>query len=232
MAVCTTHCHSLFWYSRGTKWSLNTNSRLTYFSPWSAINYNIALLVWFGNALKGPIHCCCNSVKFSGVFICLCREQIFRQSTELVCRAYGEVYAALTSPANAYKDPENLLPRSPEQVQTLLCWAAPGESQRGTPCRLFKESCNLYSVITKMYIKLVVEVGFFLGNVGCGSLTSERDMSVYRASCVPGERNVYMMHLCSALQAFFSLSVLTSCTFMASIIVRNKFFLLKILKMI
>ncbi|XP_022044800.1 conserved oligomeric Golgi complex subunit 6 [Acanthochromis polyacanthus] len=48
------------------------------------------------------------------------KEQIFRQSTELVCRAYGEVYTALTSPANTYKDPENLLPRSPQQVQTLL----------------------------------------------------------------------------------------------------------------
>ncbi|MEQ2167269.1 hypothetical protein GOODEAATRI_002403 [Goodea atripinnis] len=48
------------------------------------------------------------------------REQIFRQSTDLVCRAYGEVYSALTSPANAYKEPENLVPRSPQQVQTLL----------------------------------------------------------------------------------------------------------------
>ncbi|KAM8903272.1 conserved oligomeric Golgi complex subunit 6 [Spinachia spinachia] len=48
------------------------------------------------------------------------KEQIFRQSTNLVCRAYGEVYAALSSPANSYKDPENLLPRSPQQVQTLL----------------------------------------------------------------------------------------------------------------
>ncbi|XP_005736030.1 conserved oligomeric Golgi complex subunit 6 isoform X1 [Pundamilia nyererei] len=48
------------------------------------------------------------------------KEQIFRQSTELVCRAYGEVYTALTSPANAYNDPENLVPRSPQQVQTLL----------------------------------------------------------------------------------------------------------------
>uniref|UniRef100_A0A4W6C7S6 Conserved oligomeric Golgi complex subunit 6 n=1 Tax=Lates calcarifer TaxID=8187 RepID=A0A4W6C7S6_LATCA len=47
-------------------------------------------------------------------------QQIFRQSTELVCRAYGEVYTALTSPANSYKDPENLVPRSPQQVQTLL----------------------------------------------------------------------------------------------------------------
>uniref|UniRef100_A0A3P9PGX9 Conserved oligomeric Golgi complex subunit 6 n=1 Tax=Poecilia reticulata TaxID=8081 RepID=A0A3P9PGX9_POERE len=48
------------------------------------------------------------------------KEQIFRQSTELVCRAYGEVYTALTSPDNAYQDPENLVPRSPQQVQTLL----------------------------------------------------------------------------------------------------------------
>ncbi|CAG12780.1 unnamed protein product, partial [Tetraodon nigroviridis] len=48
------------------------------------------------------------------------REQIFRQSTELVCRAYGEVHTALTSPPNGYKDPETLVPRSPKQVQTLL----------------------------------------------------------------------------------------------------------------
>uniref|UniRef100_A0A7N6AA45 Conserved oligomeric Golgi complex subunit 6 n=1 Tax=Anabas testudineus TaxID=64144 RepID=A0A7N6AA45_ANATE len=48
------------------------------------------------------------------------KEQIFRQSTELVCRAYAEVYSALTSPANGYKDPETLVPRSPQQVQTLL----------------------------------------------------------------------------------------------------------------
>ncbi|CAL9683822.1 unnamed protein product [Knipowitschia caucasica] len=48
------------------------------------------------------------------------KEQIFRLSTELVCRAYREVYAALTSPANGYKELESLMPRSPQQVQTLL----------------------------------------------------------------------------------------------------------------
>ncbi|XP_053729279.1 conserved oligomeric Golgi complex subunit 6 [Synchiropus splendidus] len=48
------------------------------------------------------------------------KEQIFRQSTDLVCRAYKEVHAALTSPANSYREPENLVPRSPQQVQTLL----------------------------------------------------------------------------------------------------------------
>ncbi|XP_028976179.2 conserved oligomeric Golgi complex subunit 6 isoform X1 [Esox lucius] len=48
------------------------------------------------------------------------KEQIFCQSTELVCRAYGEVYTAVTSPANSYKEPDNLVPRSPQQVQALL----------------------------------------------------------------------------------------------------------------
>ncbi|XP_016780709.3 conserved oligomeric Golgi complex subunit 6 isoform X3 [Pan troglodytes] len=50
----------------------------------------------------------------------LTREQIVKQSTELVCRAYGEVYAAVMNPINEYKDPENILHRSPQQVQTLL----------------------------------------------------------------------------------------------------------------
>ncbi|KAB5550474.1 hypothetical protein PHYPO_G00054150 [Pangasianodon hypophthalmus] len=48
------------------------------------------------------------------------KEQIFKQSTELVCRAYGEVYTAVTNPANGYREPENVLHRSPQQVQTLL----------------------------------------------------------------------------------------------------------------
>uniref|UniRef100_A0A8C5E749 Conserved oligomeric Golgi complex subunit 6 n=1 Tax=Gouania willdenowi TaxID=441366 RepID=A0A8C5E749_GOUWI len=48
------------------------------------------------------------------------KEQIFRQSTELVCRAYAEVHSALTSATNSYKEAENLVPRSPQQVQTLL----------------------------------------------------------------------------------------------------------------
>lgn len=48
------------------------------------------------------------------------REQIIKQSTELVCRAYGEVYAAVMNPVNEYKDPGSILHRSPQQVQTLL----------------------------------------------------------------------------------------------------------------
>ncbi|XP_061684304.1 conserved oligomeric Golgi complex subunit 6 [Syngnathoides biaculeatus] len=48
------------------------------------------------------------------------KDQIFTQSTELVCRAYGEVHSALGSPANGYNEPEQLLPRSPQQVRALL----------------------------------------------------------------------------------------------------------------
>uniref|UniRef100_A0A4W4GSN7 Conserved oligomeric Golgi complex subunit 6 n=1 Tax=Electrophorus electricus TaxID=8005 RepID=A0A4W4GSN7_ELEEL len=46
--------------------------------------------------------------------------QIFRQSTELVCRAYGEVYRAVTDATNGYQQPETVLHRSPQQVQSLL----------------------------------------------------------------------------------------------------------------
>ncbi|XP_003215339.3 conserved oligomeric Golgi complex subunit 6 [Anolis carolinensis] len=48
------------------------------------------------------------------------KQQIIKLSTELVCRAYSEVYAAVMNPDNKYKDPETLLHRSPHQVQALL----------------------------------------------------------------------------------------------------------------
>lgn len=48
------------------------------------------------------------------------KQQIIKLSTELVCRAYSEVYSAVMNPDNGYKDPETILPRSPHQVQALL----------------------------------------------------------------------------------------------------------------
>ncbi|XP_077340322.1 conserved oligomeric Golgi complex subunit 6 [Lithobates pipiens] len=48
------------------------------------------------------------------------KEQIIKQSTELVCRAYGEIYEAVMNPANSYKEPTSILQRSPQQVQNLL----------------------------------------------------------------------------------------------------------------
>lgn len=53
-------------------------------------------------------------------FVLVFREQIIKQSTELVCRAYSELYAAVMDPSNEYKDPETILHRSPHQVQALL----------------------------------------------------------------------------------------------------------------
>ncbi|XP_016101422.1 conserved oligomeric Golgi complex subunit 6-like [Sinocyclocheilus grahami] len=48
------------------------------------------------------------------------KDQIFKQSTELVCHAYGEVYKGVTNPTNGYKEADLVLHRSPQQVQTLL----------------------------------------------------------------------------------------------------------------
>lgn len=61
------------------------------------------------------------SLQFANyVFVLFFREQIIKQSTELVCRAYSELYAAVMDPSNEYKDPETILHRSPHQVQALL----------------------------------------------------------------------------------------------------------------
>ncbi|NP_001084743.1 component of oligomeric golgi complex 6 L homeolog isoform X1 [Xenopus laevis] len=48
------------------------------------------------------------------------KEQIIKQSTELVCKAYSELYEAVMKPVNGYKEPTSILHRSPQQVQTLL----------------------------------------------------------------------------------------------------------------
>ncbi|XP_040282019.1 conserved oligomeric Golgi complex subunit 6 isoform X1 [Bufo bufo] len=48
------------------------------------------------------------------------KEQIIKQSTELVCRAYKELYDAVMDPVNSYREPTSILQRSPQQVQTLL----------------------------------------------------------------------------------------------------------------
>ncbi|XP_063807975.1 conserved oligomeric Golgi complex subunit 6 isoform X3 [Pseudophryne corroboree] len=48
------------------------------------------------------------------------KEQIIKQSTELVCRAYSELYEAVMSPVNGYREPTSILHRSPQQVQSLL----------------------------------------------------------------------------------------------------------------
>ncbi|KAM4567234.1 conserved oligomeric Golgi complex subunit 6 [Odontesthes bonariensis] len=77
-----------------------------------------AAMVQFDRYLSSPDTLVMSQLNF--LLSAAIKEQIFKLSTDLVCRAYGEVYAALTSPANAYKDSEKLLPRSPQQVQTLL----------------------------------------------------------------------------------------------------------------
>lgn len=68
------------------------------------------------NSLYSYMPYICKLCCFGLVF----REQIIKQSTELVCRAYSELYAAVMDPSNEYKDPETILHRSPHQVQALL----------------------------------------------------------------------------------------------------------------
>lgn len=97
--------------------------------------------------------------------------------------------------------------RSPAQLTATKTWRTcyPDHLSRFSPCcpekhfsltwltsacRLFKEICNLYSV---MYIKVVVKVGFFVVNVGCGWPQRERERETLLCA-------MYMIHLLSVLQ--------------------------------
>lgn len=77
-----------------------------------------AAMVQFDRYLSAPDNLLMPQLNF--LLSATVKEQIIKQSTELVCGAYDEVYAAVMNPVNAYKDPENILHRSPQQVRTLL----------------------------------------------------------------------------------------------------------------
>ncbi|XP_048197415.1 conserved oligomeric Golgi complex subunit 6 isoform X2 [Perognathus longimembris pacificus] len=77
-----------------------------------------AAMVQFDRYLSAPDNLLMPQLNF--LLSATVKEQIVKQSTELVCRAYGEVYAAVMNPENEYKDPESILHRPPQQVQTLL----------------------------------------------------------------------------------------------------------------
>jgi hypothetical protein len=46
--------------------------------------------------------------------------QVRQQAVELVGSAYASLYAAVLDPSNNYPSPTELVPRTPEQVKTLL----------------------------------------------------------------------------------------------------------------
>ncbi|XP_004619606.1 conserved oligomeric Golgi complex subunit 6 [Sorex araneus] len=77
-----------------------------------------AAMVQFDRYLSAPDNLLMPQLNF--LLSATVKDQIIKQSTELVCRAYDEVHAAVMNPANAYKDPENILHRSPQQVRALL----------------------------------------------------------------------------------------------------------------
>ncbi|XP_028577952.2 conserved oligomeric Golgi complex subunit 6 [Podarcis muralis] len=77
-----------------------------------------AAMVQFDRYLSAPDGLLMPQINF--LLSATVKQQIIKLSTELVCRAYSEVYSAVMNPDNGYKDPETILPRSPHQVQALL----------------------------------------------------------------------------------------------------------------
>lgn len=48
------------------------------------------------------------------------RDNITKQSVELICAAYSHIYTAVNNPSNDYKEPRSIMPRTPDHVEKLL----------------------------------------------------------------------------------------------------------------
>lgn len=48
------------------------------------------------------------------------RENVKKQSVDLICSAYNHMYEAICKPENDYKEPQGIVPRTPDQVVKLL----------------------------------------------------------------------------------------------------------------
>lgn len=48
------------------------------------------------------------------------RDSVKKNSVELICEAYKHMFEAINKPANEYKDPQSIVPRTPDQVVKLL----------------------------------------------------------------------------------------------------------------
>lgn len=148
-------------------------------------NYSTALLVWFSlemlSSFTADLFCgytnvmsVCAGSRFSVSPQSWCAELMGR-CTQL----WPARLTATKSQRPCCPDPlSRSRPYCPERRP--LSHLVDLNNTRWAPAKdgLFKELCNLYSVITQMYIKAVVKVGFSVGTVGCGSLTSETDAPV------------------------------------------------------
>ncbi|XP_071081994.1 conserved oligomeric Golgi complex subunit 6-like [Haliotis cracherodii] len=50
----------------------------------------------------------------------LVRESVKQKSAQLICEAYKQMYSAIYIPSNEYKEPQGIVPRTPDQVLKLL----------------------------------------------------------------------------------------------------------------
>uniref|UniRef100_A0A2C9JCY9 Conserved oligomeric Golgi complex subunit 6 n=1 Tax=Biomphalaria glabrata TaxID=6526 RepID=A0A2C9JCY9_BIOGL len=84
-----------------------------------------------GVSLNGAIHSCLKAAQVQVgihnfvififfVTICQSRASAKKRSVELVCQAYKQIYNAIIDPKNNYRDGQNIVPRTPEQVVHLL----------------------------------------------------------------------------------------------------------------
>ena len=55
------------------------------------------------------------------IFSCFCyREIVKKQSLDLICNSYKQMYDMISDPVNEYREPLTIVPRTPDQVIKLL----------------------------------------------------------------------------------------------------------------
>ena len=65
------------------------------------------------------------SYSFSNTYLlvsyhCCFRELVKKQSLDLICNSYKQMYDVISDPVNEYREPQTIVPRTPDQVLKLL----------------------------------------------------------------------------------------------------------------
>lgn len=77
-----------------------------------------ASMMRFDSFLASPDSICLPQLSF--LTSAAIRESILHKSTQLILAAYKSLYEVITNPIHGYKDPQGIVPRTPDQVQRLL----------------------------------------------------------------------------------------------------------------
>lgn len=60
------------------------------------------------------------NIGYSSFSMFLCRDTVHKRAVDVVCATYRTLYQAIVDEKNKYPDVKTLVPRTPDQVTSLL----------------------------------------------------------------------------------------------------------------